>query len=74
MEVKFDLDTQAAEAADELGMTMVRDGTVGTHPAFVSGLVDLVERYLAGDVARCPADCCPAPDRGRPASVSRGQS
>lgn len=74
MEVKFDLDTQAAEAADDLGMTMVRAGTVGTHPAFVSGLVDLLERYLAGDVARCPADCCPAPTRGRPTPVSPGRS
>ena len=67
MEVKFDLDTQAAEAADGLGITMVRAGTVGTHPAFVAGLVDLVEQYTAGDGAACPPGCCPPPSR--PASV-----
>ena len=74
MEVKFDLDTQAAEAARELGMTMVRAGTVGTHPAFVSGLVDLIERHAAGNGAVCPPDCCPAPARGRPAPVSPAPS
>ena len=67
MEVKFDLDTQAAEAAEELGMTMVRAGTVGTHPAFVAGLVDLVEQYDAGDGDVCPPGCCPPP--ARPATV-----
>ncbi|WP_436794165.1 ferrochelatase [Actinospongicola halichondriae] len=63
MEVKFDLDTQAAEAAASLGITMVRASTVGTHPVFVSGLVDLIEQYLGGDVAACSPDCCPAPVR-----------
>ena len=43
MEVVFDLDTEARETADELGLTMVRAGTVGTDPGFVSGLVDLME-------------------------------
>ena len=74
MEVKFALDTQAAEAARELGMTMVRAGTVGTHPAFVSGLVDLIERHAAGNGAVCPPDCCPAPARGRPTPVSPAPS
>ena len=43
MEVRFDLDTEARETADELGLEMVRAGTVGTAPRFVSGLVDLME-------------------------------
>ncbi len=63
MEVKFDLDTQAAAAAASLGITMVRASTVGTHPTFVSGLVDLIEQYLGGDVVACAPDCCPAPVR-----------
>ena len=63
MEVLFDLDTQAAEAAADLGMTMVRAGTVGTHPTFVAGLVDLVEHHLAGDVPACRPECCPRPER-----------
>ncbi len=74
MEVKFDLDTQAAEAADLLGLTMVRAGTVGTHPLFVRGLVDILEEHLVGGpqkalgplgprVNPCVAGCCPAPVR-----------
>jgi protoporphyrin/coproporphyrin ferrochelatase len=42
MEVAYDLDTEAMATATELGMTAVRAGTVGTRPAFVSGLVDLL--------------------------------
>jgi ferrochelatase len=42
MEVKFDLDTEAAETAAAEGLEMVRVPTVGTDAEFVSGLVDLV--------------------------------
>ena len=42
MEVRFDLDTEAAETAAEVGLEMVRVPTVGADPEFVSGLVDLV--------------------------------
>ncbi|HYO19574.1 MAG TPA: ferrochelatase [Dermatophilaceae bacterium] len=42
MEVRFDLDTEAAETAAAVGLEMVRVPTVGTDPEFVSGLVDLV--------------------------------
>jgi ferrochelatase len=42
MEVRFDLDTEAAETAAAVGLKMVRVPTVGTDPEFVSGLVDLV--------------------------------
>ena len=74
MEVRYDLDTQAAEAAAELGITMVRAGTVGTHPAFVRGLVDLLDEHLVGAPSQalgplgprrspCVAGCCPAPAR-----------
>jgi protoporphyrin/coproporphyrin ferrochelatase len=75
MEVIFDLDTEAAATAEESGMAFARAGTAGDHPAFVSGLVDLmVERAAAargeepvrpvlGSAAvgwdECRADCCP---------------
>jgi ferrochelatase len=75
MEVVFDLDTEAAATARELGLPFARAATAGTHPAFVSGLVDLlVERAAVtrgdlvtepvvpgGEVGRyaCPAGCCP---------------
>jgi len=42
LEVRFDLDTEAAQTAADLGLEMVRVPTVGTDPEFVSGLVDLV--------------------------------
>ena len=70
MEVLFDLDTEAAEKATELGMTLVRAGTAGTHPAFVEAIRQLVvermterpERLAIGtrgpnhDI--CPVGCC----------------
>jgi protoporphyrin/coproporphyrin ferrochelatase len=78
MEVLYDLDTQAADASAELGVTMVRAGTVGTHPLFVRGLVDVLDELLVGAtpaalgafgprVTPCRPGCCPAPTRpGRP--------
>lgn len=48
MEVLWDLDTEAIETAEELGLAAVRTATPGAHPAFVSGLVDLVEERLNG--------------------------
>jgi ferrochelatase len=42
MEVRFDLDTEAAQTATAQSLEMVRVPTVGTDPEFVSGLVDLV--------------------------------
>ncbi|GAA0036021.1 ferrochelatase [Brevibacterium metallidurans] len=47
MEVAFDLDTEAKETAAELGLAFTRVATVGTHPTFVAGLVDLVEERIA---------------------------
>lgn len=75
MEVIYDLDTEAAQTAQELGMDFARAATAGVHPAFVTGLVDLmVERAAAardepikpavidGSLPGryvCPATCCP---------------
>jgi ferrochelatase len=48
MEVIYDLDTEAAETARELGLPFARAATAGTAPVFVRGLVDLVlERAAA---------------------------
>jgi len=74
MEVIYDLDTEAVETARELGLPLARAATAGTHPAFVSALVDLVlERAAAArgeEPARpvvegtpvgwydCEPDCC----------------
>jgi protoporphyrin/coproporphyrin ferrochelatase len=56
MEVKWDLDTEATETARVHGVVAVRVPTPGAHPAFVSGLIDLVlERVNGTPLARRPA-------------------
>jgi ferrochelatase len=51
MEVLWDLDTEATEAAAEAGIRSVRTPTPGIDPAFVAGLVDLVQERLSGTPA-----------------------
>lgn len=51
MEVMWDLDNEALESAGEAGLEAVRTQTPGTHPAFVAGLVDLIEERLNGTPA-----------------------
>jgi len=48
MEVKWDLDTEAMETAEELGTFAVRVPTPGVHPAYVTGLIDLVMERVNG--------------------------
>jgi ferrochelatase len=79
MEVMFDLDIEAREVAAELGLTMIRTPTVGTHPAFVSMIRELIQERLDPTLPRralgrlgasadvCPARCClPGTDRPSP--------
>ncbi|SFS15704.1 ferrochelatase [Microbacterium sp. cf046] len=55
MEVLWDLDTEAMEAAEKAGIRAVRTPTPGIDPAFVRGLVDLVvERRDATAVEERP--------------------
>jgi ferrochelatase len=63
MEVRHDLDLEAAEAAGSLGLAFARAATPGSHPAFVSMITELVRERLArpDDTVPgqdCPADCC----------------
>jgi ferrochelatase len=51
MEVLFDLDDEAARKAEKLGLKMVRAGTVGTHPTFVSMIGELIAERLAAEAA-----------------------
>jgi ferrochelatase len=70
MEVLWDLDTEAMEAAEEAGIRAVRTPTPGVDPAFVAGLVDLVvERRNGTPVAERPhvTDLGPWFDVCRPA-------
>ena len=84
MEVVYDLDTEAKETADEIGLPFARAATVGTHPLFVAGLVDLMHERAA--TARdeapeqphvgsrgpshsvCPVGCCRNLRAERPAA------
>jgi ferrochelatase len=76
MEVVLDLDVDAAQRAREVGINMVRAGTVGAHAAFVEMVRELIVERMTPDPQRralgglgpshdlCPADCCLS---GRPA-------
>lgn len=75
MEVVNDLDREARETAERLGLRFLRVPTAGTHPLFVAGLVDLVSERAAqardevvipeqvdnGDLRPpvCAPGCCP---------------
>ncbi|HET6874126.1 MAG TPA: ferrochelatase [Acidimicrobiales bacterium] len=71
MEVVYDLDTQAQEAAAATGVRLHRSATPGTHPRFVHmvcELLDELERGEPGDPGLCSAGCCPPP-AARPTPV-----
>lgn len=70
MEVLFDLDTEARELCDELGIRMARAQTVGNHPRFAAMVRELIEeramnlstRRTVGSLPAkhdvCPETCC----------------
>ncbi|MHA7960544.1 ferrochelatase [Streptomyces sp. L500] len=76
MEVKYDLDTEAAAKAAELGLPVARAATVGADPRFAAAVRELVleraatergerpERCALGSLGPshdlCPVGCCPA--------------
>ena len=87
MEVVHDLDTEAAETAERVGVPFVRVATPHADPEFVEALVDLLlERaaeargevvapatWLAGDVrpSVCAPGCCPNLRVAKPALCGR---
>jgi ferrochelatase len=87
MEVVYDLDTQAAEVAKDLGLPLARAATPGTAPAFVAMVRELLtERAAAerGETVRrpglsalgpkpdvCAAGCCANPRGNKPALCGR---
>lgn len=71
MEVLFDLDTEARQLCDNLGLNMVRAKTVSTHPGFVKMIRELILEQTAGGEKQtlgtyppshdiCPDHCCPS--------------
>jgi ferrochelatase len=79
LEVKYDLDTQAAEVAMQLGLNMVRAPTIGIHPRFIRMIRELINERIDDAAPRlflgnggpshdiCPIDCC-LPGTARPAN------
>jgi len=75
LEVLWDLDFEARAVCDELGIRMVRAGTVGNDPRFVEMIRRLALERMTPNPQRlamggegpahdvCPVDCCPS---GRP--------
>jgi ferrochelatase len=75
MEVLYDLDIEARQLCDALGLPIVRAKTVGVHPNFIAMIRELIlERTSAGVERRalgslgprqdvCEENCCPAPQR-----------
>ncbi len=78
MEVVLDLDIEARAAAENAGVNMIRAATVGTHPAYVSMVRELIAERVTPDAQRlslggrgpshdiCPADCCLSGRPGKP--------
>lgn len=74
MEVMFDLDVEAQERARALGLSLTRVPTVGTSPAFIAMIRELITERLNGHTPRralgalgpshdvCAVSCC-LPDR-----------
>jgi ferrochelatase len=64
MEVLYDLDTEARALCDQIGIKMVRAGTVGSHPKLIGMVRDMVLNAVASPVlSYCEPGCCPAPQR-----------
>lgn len=70
MEVLFDLDLEARERAKALGVNLIRAPSVGTAPAFIRMIRDLIVERMAARPERpavgrlgpwqdiCPVNCC----------------
>jgi ferrochelatase len=75
MEVLYDLDVEAQELCDSIGLPMTRAKTVGVHPQFIGMIRELIEERMKPQVERramgalgartdvCAEGCCPAPQR-----------
>jgi ferrochelatase len=70
LEVLYDLDLEAKQLCEALGINMVRAATVGTHPRFVQMIRELIAERISHSPVRaaigvygpshdvCPPDCC----------------
>jgi len=74
MEVLYDLDHEAADTCEEIGLGMIRARTVGTDAGFVGMIRKLIVERIEGQPPErvgglpaapnfCRPGCCPAPQR-----------
>jgi ferrochelatase len=81
MEVRHDLDVEAAQSAESLGLAFARAATPGTHPRFASMITELVRERLArpenpapeNPAPENPAPENPAPENPAPDSQALGE-
>jgi ferrochelatase len=70
MEVRYDLDTEAKQLAESIGLNLVRAATVGVHSEFISMIRELVVERMSDNQEKrflgirgashdvCAANCC----------------
>ena len=70
MEIIYDLDIEARQLCEEIGLNMVRAATPGIHPAFITMVRELIVERCSGNSERrfigtlgprsatCAVDCC----------------
>jgi protoporphyrin/coproporphyrin ferrochelatase len=68
MEVRHDLDVEAAQVAGLLGLAFARAATPGAHPRFASMITELVRERLALPEGATPD--CPVPDHVMPVDAA----
>jgi ferrochelatase len=81
MEVLYDLDHEAKDLCEELGLPMARAATPGVHPRFVQMVVELMRERMDPSLPKralgdrgpnhdvCPPNCCQS---GREAMMAAG--
>jgi len=77
LEVLYDLDTEARQVCEQLGINMIRAATVGNHPRLIQMIRELIVERISDQPQRpalghagpahdvCPADCCRSGTEGR---------
>jgi ferrochelatase len=66
VEILFDLDVEAQEAAKEAGVSLVRTKTVGDHPLFIQMIIDVVRKRMeSGESAEQRASAATVCQDGR---------
>lgn len=83
LEVLYDLDEEARQKAEAVGLNLVRAGTAGTHPRFVRMIRELVEERESEATSRltvgtlgpshdvCTTDCCLSGARTSPVTEKK---